>query len=380
MDRRAFIQSGLASMLMWQVSPAWSVTNVESKPKKNLIWVVLRGALDPLHTIVPRNDNDLMALRPTLYPAIKDQLLALNNDFGFHPKLANLHTLYQNKQCLPIVAVSSGYQNRSHFEGQDHLETGQAINDTNNGWLARAIDVQQSKALALANATPVSLRGSRNASTWYPNNLKDADEELYSQLSKMYQNDESLLTSLEKGLELKGLVNKQDKTNKTGKFAALCKNCGELMIQSADINCAMLEVGGWDTHNRQANRLNQQLAMLDEGLLQLKTSLAHEWDNTIVVVATEFGRTAKENGTQGTDHGSASAMLLLGGKVNGGQVLGKWPGLKPQELFEGRDVMPTSNSFGWLAAVLQQHWQFSKQDLQQVFKLNDSYPYPVIRV
>jgi uncharacterized protein (DUF1501 family) len=118
----------------------------------------------------------------------------------------------------------------------------------------------------------------------------------------------------------------------------------------------MLELGGWDTHNNQAARLKRQLSELDQGLEQLKKGLKDQWQNTVVIVATEFGRTAKENGTGGTDHGTASAMSLAGCAVKGGEVLGDWPGLKNSQLFEQRDLMPTTNTFSWMAGVVNHHW------------------------
>jgi len=132
-------------------------------------------------------------------------------------------------------------------------------------------------------------------------------------------------------------------------------------------DCAMLELGGWDTHKGQANRLARGLNELDKGLAVLKEGLGSDWQNTVVIVGTEFGRTAKENGTGGTDHGTASALFFAGGAINGGRVLGQWPGLSERALFQKRDLRPTSNMYSWLATVLGEHWQMSQQELAQVF-------------
>ena len=139
------------------------------------------------------------------------------------------------------------------------------------------------------------------------------------------------------------------------------------MTENNAADSAMLELGGWDTHNNQANRLEKKLAELDKGLDALKAGLGEHWQNTLVIVATEFGRTAKENGTAGTDHGTGGAMLFAGGAINGGQVLGGWPGLKREQLFEERDLMPTSNSLSWIATALAQHWQFTDEELAYAF-------------
>ena len=127
----------------------------------------------------------------------------------------------------------------------------------------------------------------------------------------------------------------------------------------------MLELGGWDTHNNQLNRLNQKFTELDQGIAALQQSLQQHWHNTVVIIATEFGRTVRQNGTQGTDHGTASTLFLAGGAINGGQVLGQWPGTSDSQLFEGRDLQPTSNSFDWIGTLLAQHWQISESKVKQ---------------
>jgi len=343
------------------------VGNQAGKPK--IVWLLLRGALDSLHTIVPTFDQQYKTLRPKLSSSFKSPLLPLEKGFALHPSLKNLHQWYQEKSLIPVVAVYSGYPKRSHFDGQDYLESGKGEIDHDSGWLARAIEVKNKRALAVSRATPISLRSSDQVNTWYPSNLKDADEDIYAALDKLYQNDESLRASLESGLEVRGLVgDKKDKKKKLqGKFIDLTKACAKLMVGEQGVDCAMLELGGWDTHNNQGTRLNNNLAELDNGLAELKAGLGKEWQNTVVIIGTEFGRTAKENGTGGTDHGTGSALFLAGGAVNGGQVQGSWPGLKTEQLFQQRDLMPTTNSFSWIGNVLSQHWQFTEQELMQVF-------------
>ncbi|NQZ90524.1 MAG: DUF1501 domain-containing protein [Colwellia sp.] len=343
------------------------VGNQAGKPK--IVWLLLRGALDSLHTIVPTFDQQYKPLRPKLSSSFKSPLLPLEKGFALHPSLKNLHQWYQEKSLIPVVAVYSGYPKRSHFDGQDYLESGKAEIDHDSGWLARAIEVKNKRALAVSRATPISLRSSDQVNTWYPSNLKVADEDIYAALDKLYQNDESLRASLESGLEVRGLVGdkKGKKKKRQGKFIDLTKACAKLMVGEQGVDCAMLELGGWDTHNNQGTRLNNNLAELDNGLAELKAGLGKEWQNTVVIIGTEFGRTAKENGTGGTDHGTGSALFLAGGAVNGGQVQGRWPGLKTEQLFQQRDLMPTTNSFSWIGNVLSQHWQFTEQELMQVF-------------
>jgi uncharacterized protein (DUF1501 family) len=378
LSRRKFIQIAGASLavLSFPMSSAFAVqaskSKLNNKSKPKIVWVVLRGALDSLHTIVPTFDKQYAKLRPKLSTSFDSPLLPLEKGFSLHPSLTNLYHWYQEKSLLPIVAVSSGYLKRSHFDGQDFLESGKGEIDHDSGWLARAIDIKNKSALAIARSTPISLRSplvySEKVNTWYPSKFKNVDEDIYLALNKLYKNDQALKVSLTSALKMKNLVadNSQSK-KKHGKFIDLAKSCAKLMTAEEGIDCAMLELGGWDTHNNQSSRLSRKLSELDTGLAELKVGLGDEWQNTVVIIGTEFGRTAKENGTGGTDHGTASGLFIAGGAVNGGKVKGRWPGLKRDELFQQRDLMPTSNSFSWIASLLSQHWHLSEQELQQVF-------------
>jgi len=393
-SRRKFVKmagAGLA-MLSFPMSSAFAAGNLSKtkltgnlagKSSPKIVWVVLRGALDSLHTIVPTFDAQYAQLRPKLSKSFKAPLLPLEKGFALHPSLSNLHQWYQEKSLLPIVAVSSGYPKRSHFDGQDFLESGKSEIDHDSGWLARAIEVKSKSALAVARSTPISLRSpttnAEQVNTWYPSKFKSADEDIYAALKKLYKNDKALKEKLNSALEVKGLVEESGKNKQKGKFNDLAKSCAKLMSGKQGKDCAMLELGGWDTHNNQSLRLARKLSELDNGLAELKAGLGDEWQNTVVIIGTEFGRTAKENGTGGTDHGTASALFLAGGAVNGGKVKGQWPGLKSDELFEQRDLMPTSNSFGWFASVLSQHWQLSEQEIQQVFPQINPYSEDLIR-
>ncbi len=355
--------------------------DVKHAPK--IVWVLLRGALDSLHTVIPTFDEEYARLRPKLSKSFKGPLLPLEKGFALHPSLSHLHQWYQEESLLPIVAVSSGYEKRSHFDGQDYLESGKGKIDHDSGWLARAIDVKEKRALAVARSTPISLRSPKidveQVNTWYPSQFKNADEDIYAALNKLYQTDESLQEKLTSALEVKGLVGNDGVKKRKGKFNDLVKSCAKLMTGEQGLDCAMLELGGWDTHNNQSIKLARKLSELDSGLAQLKAGLADDWQNTVVIIGTEFGRTAKENGTGGTDHGSASALLLAGGAVKGGKVKGRWPGLKTNELFEQRDLMPTSNSFAWFASVLSQHWQLSEQEVEQVFPNIQAYDEALVK-
>lgn len=371
LSRRQFVKmagSGLA-LLSFPISSSLAFeksTTAANNPK--IIWLMLRGALDSLHTIVPTFDPQLKHYRPTLSTSFKSALLPLDNGFALHPALSNMHQWYQEKSLLPIVAVSSGYQQRSHFDGQDFLESGKAEIDHDSGWLARALDQRGKRALAISRSIPISLRSSNQVRTWYPSKLKSADTNIYAKLSKLYQSDTLLNESLERGLTVRDLLDKKQSKKRQGKFIDLTKACANLLTnQNENIDCAMLEFGGWDTHSNQSNRLERNLNELDQGLGELKEGLGKEWQNTVIIIGTEFGRTVKENGTGGTDHGTGSALFLAGGAVQGGRILGDWPGLETSQLFEQRDLMPTSNSYSWISNVLANHWQIPESALQHVF-------------
>ncbi|MBU2880843.1 DUF1501 domain-containing protein [Psychrosphaera sp. B3R10] len=373
MNRRDFLKFSGASLVLWPSASALATTAVV-KPKK-LVFVMLRGALDSLHTIIPVNDKALHQHRPKLVAVAEKKALSLNTQFALHPSLQTLHRWYRQKTMLPIVAVGSGYDARSHFDGQDFLESGLNKIDHDTGWLGRAIDIQRKSGLAVSQTTPIVFRSAKDVNTWYPTNLKSADEDIYNDLINLYQNDPKLLTKLQEGMETKALVgSKNDKKKNQDKFVSLARSCGQLLNTKGGPDCAMLELGGWDTHNNQANRLTRKLAELDNGLNALESALKETWNDTVVVIATEFGRTVRENGTGGTDHGTASCMFVAGGAVKGGKVLGEWPGLAPEQLFENRDLQPTSSAFSWMSALLSEHWQMSPDQLAKVFPGNSPYP------
>jgi uncharacterized protein (DUF1501 family) len=385
MLRRNFLKALAASLVVYQ-QPLLA-TNLHTKNPPKVVWVMLRGALDSLHTVIPTFEPALKILRPTLYKSIehKWQLLtqapSLQQGYALHPALVNLHHWYQNKQLLPIVAVSSGYKKRSHFEAQDYLESALTIPDSDSGWLARAIQVKNKQAMAISQSMPISLRGENQLSnTWYPSRLPDAQPETYQALQHLYQYSEQLSGRLEEGLAMEALLDKQNMAKKQqGNFINLSHSCGKLLAQP-NMDCAMLTLGGWDTHKNQSGQLQRQLSLLDKGLQALKMQLGPQWDNTLVIVATEFGRTVKENGTRGTDHGTASALFLAGGKVNGGKILGDWPGLQPTQLHQQRDLKATSNSFDWIAGSLQQHWQLSDQQVRHIFPTANVYHDKMFRI
>ena len=339
--------------------------NQNNSPK--LVWIVLRGAMDSLHAVIPAFDNDLLNHRRSIAEPLIGSMLPLDRGFGLHSDLPTLHSWYQQKQMMPVVAVASPYRQRSHFEGQDVLESGLVPLNQDNGWLSRALEATGKTGLAVSHSLPVSLRGGQLAGTWYPNTIPSAKEDLYQRLFQMYKQDDLLHSRLEEALNVRGIVgNSMDGNSR--KFKALAEAAGTLLTHQEGPDAIMLEMGGWDTHDNQLPRLSRQFQELDSGLQTMRASMGEKtWENTIVMIATEFGRTVAINGTGGTDHGTASCLFMTGGAVNGGKVQGDWPGLATKALYEERDLRPTSDIRQWISAVLKQHWKLSEAQLSRIF-------------
>jgi uncharacterized protein (DUF1501 family) len=369
LNRRAFIKSAVTGWVLMQSmsSGVLAKSIAPSTNKKKIVWVMLRGAMDSLSCVIPAADPFLTEHRASLVTAMSDTALPLDKGFTLHPALKNCYEWYKNKEFSPVVAVASGYRARSHFDAQDQMESGLDNTDYESGWLARAVAVSSGEGLAISQTVPIALRGTKSSQTWYPSHFAPVDDDLLSRLRALYQQDKEFTQLLETAVTNRDNLAMSEKGKAKPDFSYLAQHCGELLSRDDSANCAMLELGGWDTHNNQSARLNGQLGILDSGLGELKDSLGKVWKDTVVIVTTEFGRTVAVNGTKGTDHGTGSAMFLLGGAVKGQQVLGDWPGLAPKNLYQNRDLMPTSDVRSWMASILHQHWGLSLTQLNQVF-------------
>ena len=369
MKRRQFIGAIGSSLVCWH-SPqllAASSTALNAGTRPKVVWIMLRGAMDSLHAVLPMGDPALLKHRKNLVSAVKEGMHPLERGFALHPSLKTFAELYQRKELITVVATSSGAKTRSHFRAQDILESGFNQADAESGWLNRAVDAYQGQSLAVAHSLPISLRGQHASQTWYPDKFAPSTEDLYDRLQGMYAGDEQLQQSLSMGLETQEKLGDMQAVKRHHQFANLALSCGKLMRADNGPDCSMLELDGWDTHQRQANRLARKFSEFDQGLASLRKGLGEQWQNTAVIIATEFGRTVAENGTGGTDHGTASALFLAGGAISGGHVYGQWPGLDKSRLFDGRDLAPTSDNREWIAALLAQHWQLNRQQLNTVF-------------
>jgi uncharacterized protein (DUF1501 family) len=288
--------------------------------------------------------------------------------------------MYLDKHAGVIHAVSTPYRDRSHFDGQDVLESGYAgPGRVQSGWLNRALESlprgeRVMSALAVGPTTPLVLRGAAPTVGWAPVALPQADDDTAMRLVDLYSHrDPALATALSQGLQIEKVALGDDMKPKPGTNAIaamrlVARGAAKLMSADDGPRIAALAFDGWDTHANEGGpvgRLAQLLGGLDGALADFESGLAERWRDTVVVVATEFGRTARINGTEGTDHGTGTIALLAGGAVKGGRVISDWPGLKPASLYEGRDLAPTTDLRTVLKGVLRDHLGIAERALAE---------------
>ena len=364
LTRRKMLKTAGTATLLGSVAPA-RVAFGAAPTENRLAVVVLRGGLDGLHAVPPYGDRRYRSLRPTIAvpsPGEEDGALDLNGTFGLHPALAPLHKLYAQKQLLIVQAATTGYAQRSHFDGQNVLENGTNIPyGANDGWLNRALvalnDGDRRLGLSVGHTVPLMMRGDARVQTWSPTKLPQASDDFLARLAYIYEKDTMLSDALGEARQsqdvAKGMMDRRRSTGgPRGQYKALSEAAGRLLAAPNGPRIAVFEAGGWDTHFGQTFRLRQQLGELATGLATFQESLGPVWDYTAVIVLSEFGRTAAENGSRGTDHGVGGIALLLGGAVAGGRFAGDWPGLAERALYQGRDVQPTTDYRSLLKAML----------------------------
>ncbi len=355
-----------------------SLALADATTDKRFVVVILRGALDGLAAVVPYGDAALAGLRGEIVPPGPGQdggVLDLGGFYGLHPALANLHAMYQEGQALAVHAVAGPYRVRSHFEAQDYLESG-ADHRMTSGWLNRAIEAlpraaSQGEAIAIGVSVPLLLRGPAAVASWAPHGSATLDADLYARVAALNQGDRLLGPAIVEGLRDRGLsdavMSGEEPVQNRYAFPALAKAAGEMLRAEAGPRVAALEIGGWDTHTAQPQRLAGVLRQLDTGLAALRTGLGEAWRQTAILTMTEFGRTVRMNGTRGTDHGTGTVAFVLGGAVAGGRVVADWPGLGPGRLLENRDLQPTCDLRSVAKGLLAQHLGLTAAALATVF-------------
>ncbi|MEI6759511.1 MAG: DUF1501 domain-containing protein [Betaproteobacteria bacterium] len=325
-----------------------------------LVVVMLRGALDGLAAVPARGDPAWSALRTDEDAAAG--ALPLDATFSMHPALSNLHRWYTRKELLVVHATASPYRERSHFDAQQLLESGgERPFVLSTGWLGRALQTRDKRAVAITAAMPLALRGADGASTWTPDRQRPVDQDLMSRVALMYRGDGPLAAAFGEAAVQKDMA--MDADGGPG-LASLARQAGIFLADPNGPRVAWLEAGGWDTHANQHARLGRLLDGLDEALAALREGLGAQWANTTVLVMTEFGRSARFNGSGGTDHGTGGVAFLAGGGVAGGTVLTDWPGLAGGQLFEGRDLKPTIDLRSVMVPIVQRQFGLDPAQIQ----------------
>jgi uncharacterized protein (DUF1501 family) len=354
--------------------------------------IVLRGGLDGLAAVAPVGDPDWVKLRGNNALTLEGQKpgLPLDGFFALNPAMPNVHRLYQEGHATIVHAVATPYRERSHFDGQDMLENGLPRPGTiDSGWLNRALaglepsrDAVASgrKAFAVGPITPLVVRGPAPVLLWTPPRLPPISDETTLRVLDLYRHtDPTFAQGLEEGLGAAsiGKAGGVDE-NKPGiqqgggieqvraYFAEVFGAAGKFLAAPDGPRVGALAVDGWDTHVQEGavtGRLADLLGALDAALGAIKTNMGEAWNETVVTLVTEFGRTAHVNGNAGTDHGTATVALLLGGALKGGRVVADWPGVKEADLYEKRDLKATTDLRAVLKGLLRDHLRVDERAL-----------------
>jgi uncharacterized protein (DUF1501 family) len=404
MDRRNFLKLCTLSSasLAFQGISGWAYSTASNgKNTKRLIVILLRGGMDGLNVVIPYADSNYYQLRPTIAvprPGSELGVLDLDGHFGLNPALEPLLPFWRDRTMAFIHASGSPDPSRSHFDAQDYMETGmpgQKLATT--GWLNRFVSQLPSRhshlqALSFGTVLPRIFSGPANVATVnkaVSANKMALDRPLVAQLfGEMYEGSNDQLSKafaegiaahreMNKALEAPA-ANPQDMEQMMANrgapspksFSSFGKQLANLINKDGTVQVSFIDFGGWDTHINQGTgkgQLANHLTPLAKGLVDLIQGLGDFYKDTTIAVMSEFGRTARENGNGGTDHGHGNVMWLLGGGINGGKVYGRWSGLAEKDLHENRDLPTTTDFRNVLSFVLSNQMEASDNALRQVF-------------
>jgi uncharacterized protein (DUF1501 family) len=389
-SRRRFLEASLFAGASSVMASRLAFANAPTDSR--FVFVLLRGALDGLAAVPPVGDPDYASLRGqiALPRSGEGAALALDGTFGLHPSLKFLHDSYAARELTVLHAVASPYRERSHFDGQNVLESGGLRpHDLQSGWINRALAAipagrAREGGVALGANVPLAMRGPVEVASWSPTKITALDDETLARLTDLYARDPLLSRRLAEALESDAIANEaqaaanaepdadaamnksdnvveraaQEKRNYNARYSEAARAAAGFLKRDDGPRVAMFDTTGWDTHANEGGAQGQlalRLRGLDQALAALKDALGPVWRKTVVLVATEFGRTAAINGTRGTDHGTGAAAFLLGGAVSGGRVLVDWPGLARGSLYENRDLRATTDLRAITKGILRDH-------------------------
>jgi uncharacterized protein (DUF1501 family) len=373
MNRREFVRNMCYGGIATCAAP--SVTFAQVSASRRLVFVLLRGGFDGLAAVVPAGDPDYRALRGT-FAFNQSELTPLDDTFGLAPGLSPLRPLWESNELTVVHALAIPHRTRSHFDGQAVLETGlDRPVGSSDGWLNRLLQVMSGRrsGIAIAAGMPLSLSGTYQVESWSPTQLGTVDDAFLERLAVLYRADEQLHNRFESALQQPDLVGEEPMARgraRRGSITPLMQAAARILRQEQGPNIAAMEFSGWDTHANQGmagGALDRLLGQLAEGLVAFRTEMGGAWQTTTVVVMTEFGRTARPNGTRGTDHGTAGAGFVLGPGLSRAQVLADWPGLTQSALYEGRDLKPTIDTRAVLKSVVAASFDTTSAQLERVF-------------
>lgn len=376
--RRIFLRDSALAMVGFGAAPMWMQRAVyaagESRRKKILVTVFQRGAADGLNIVVPFREKDYYALRPSIavpQPGQRSGALDLGGEFGLHPALEPLQRLYEKKLLAIVTATGSPDPTRSHFDAQDYMESGTpGRKATRDGWLNRMLPreaLSPVRAVSIGPRLPRSLRGANSAVAL--NTVQDfrvKDESAGMAFESMYAGAEDTelngagkeafqALKLLEALRARGYTPSNGAAYPNGRLGASLMQVAQLIKADVGVEVAFADMGGWDHHTNELARLPNMLREFGGSLAAFARDLGDRMDDVVVVTMSEFGRTVRENGNAGTDHGHANSMFLIGGPVNGGKIYGTWPGLNPDQLYEGRDLAITTDFRDVLSEVVTGH-------------------------
>ncbi|MEM1383607.1 MAG: DUF1501 domain-containing protein [Pseudomonadota bacterium] len=369
MTRRMALSAGIGVACSAAAFPiSTPIVHAALPGEKRLVVIVLRGAMDGLDVVQPYGDRNFAALRPTLAREPGDGLADLDGFFGLHAAFKPLMPLWQAGELSFAHAVATPYRGRrSHFDGQDALELGAGESDGSaawrDGWLNRALGLMPAARLETAVAVGrdhmLILDGKAAAGSWSPTVEMGLIEDERGLLTKLYEDDVLFHTALAEAAALSEM-SAGGARKETGRVLADYT----AKVLNGPSRIAAFSLGGWDTHRHQARAMKQPAKHLATAITTLRDQLGRNWDQTLVVALTEFGRTARENGSTGTDHGTGGIALMAGGAVKGGKVLGRWPGLGTGDLYEDRDLMATEDVRRYAGWALSSHLGLSASAIE----------------
>ena len=395
LTRRRFMQSVGGVALFSSFSPTLALARADSD--RRFVFLFLRGGMDGLSALPAVGDPDFLRVRGVLadpLPKSGERFASLEMDgfFGLNHDLGYLHSLYRQGHLLALHAVATPYRERSHFDAQDVMENGTGSKAERSGFLNRAVAElpgaflkgREDVALGFGPVLQLALRGSESVGNWSPPSLPSADEDTLSRIADLYADDPVLRAALANaqsanamasGMSMTGMMDNGGQGATAG-FLRMTEVAATFLRADDGPRVAAIDFGNWDSHANQnqrnldsnnnfAGRFPEMYKGLDNGVRTLREGLGEDvWNKTVVAIVTEFGRTVAINGTNGTDHGTAGAMFLAGGAVNGGRVIADWPGLKPRDLHEQRDLRPTTDVRAVFKGLLHDHLSIAEGALE----------------